>query len=101
MIINIDSDPALKINTTKEKQEEMKKFLMFNYIHLMYLEKKYMKEHGIWPTEEEVYENPDMFLASNTTDLFLKNVRGGVESFGDGRRMRKIMDENGYAPNPW
>lgn len=101
MIININPDPALKINTDKKKQEEMKKFLMFNYMHLMYLEKKYMKEHGIWPTGEEVYENPDMFLASNADDLFLKNIRRGIESFGDGRYMGEIMAENGYEPSNW
>lgn len=101
MVININPDPALKINTAKKKQEEMKKFLMFNYMHLMYLEKKYMKERGIWPTEEETYENPDIFLASSTDDLFLKNLRRGVESFGDGRYMGKVMAENGYEPSDW
>lgn len=97
VVVNIDPHPALKIKVPKEKQKELKKFLMFNYLHLMYLEKKYMTERSMWPTEEEVYENPGIFLAMNTKDVFLKNIRRGIESFGTGKYMIEIMTENGYA----
>jgi len=96
MKINTVPIPDLKIDISQEKREKLKKFLMFNYMHLMYLEKKYMKEHGIWPTKEEIYENPGIFLASSTEDPILKNIRRGVESFGSGKYMNEVMTENGY-----
>lgn len=97
IVINIDPDPTFKIKVPKRKQEELKKFLMFNYLHLIYLEEKYMTKYNLWPTQEERKNTPEVFLAVNTKDKFLKNIRMGIESFGNGRYMGEIMAENGYA----